>query len=145
MAYYTVRADLFDAAIMAKGKDRVVQEMKKIKIKGSSATANEKNLLTILELCHEMYERGIEFGSVSLYKSHPYKFSKEDGKIIPPLNAFAGVGTNAAEAIAKAREDGDFMSKEDLKARAGITKTVVEVLAENGVLDDLPDSSQISF
>ena len=134
MAYYTVRADLFDAAIMAKGKDRVVQEMKKIKIKGSSATANEKNLLTILELCHEMYERGIEFGSVSLYKSHPYKFSKEDGKIIPPLNAFAGVGTNAAEAIAKAREDGDFMSKEDLKARAGITKTVVEVLAENGVL-----------
>ena len=145
MAYYTVRADLFDAAIMAKGKDKVVQEMKKIKIKGSSATANEKNLLTILELCHEMYERGIEFGSVSLYKSHPYKFSKEDGKIIPPLNAFAGVGTNAAEAIAKAREDGGFMSKEDLKARAGITKTVVEVLAENGVLDDLPDSSQISF
>ena len=37
------------------------------------------------------------------------------------------------------------MSKEDLKNRAGITKTVIEVLGENGVLDSLPDSSQISF
>lgn len=145
MAYFTVRADLFDAAIMANGKDKVIQEMKKIKVKGNSATANEKNLLTILEICHEMYERGIDFGSVSLYKSHPYKFSKENGKIIPPLNAFSGVGTNAAEAIAEARKDGDFMSVEDLKARSGVTKTVIEVLSENGVLDELPESSQISF
>ena len=145
MAYFTVRADLFDAAIMAHGEEKVIQEMKKIKIKGNSATANEKNLLTILEICQEMYERGIDFAPVDLYESHPYKFGKKDGKILPPLNAFAGVGTNAAEAIASAREDGDFMSKEDLKNRAGITKTVIEVLGENGVLDSLPDSSQISF
>ena len=145
MAYFTVRADLFDAAIMAKGKDTVRAEMKKIKLKGNSATANEKSLLTILEICLEMYERGFEFGSADLYNSHAYKFSKKDGKIIPPLNAFSGVGTNAAEAIAEARKDGEFMSKEDLKNRAGITKTVIEVLSENGVLDSLPESSQISF
>lgn len=34
MAYFTVRADLFDAAIMARGEEKVIQEMKKIKIKG---------------------------------------------------------------------------------------------------------------
>ncbi len=145
MAYFTVRADLFDAAIMANGEEKVIQEMKKIKVKGNSATANEKNLFTILEICHEMYERGIDFGSVSLYKSHPYKFSKENGKIIPPLNAFSGVGTSAAEAIAEARKDGDFMSVEDLKTRSGVTKTVIDILSENGVLSELPESSQISF
>ena len=145
IAYYTVRADLFDAAIMADGEDKVEQEMKKIKLKGNSATANEKELFTILEVCHEMYERGIEFCSVDLYKSHPYKFAKSDGKIIPPLRAFSGVGTSAAQAIADARENGEFLSKEDLKQRSGVTKTVIETLAENGVLDGLPDSSQISF
>lgn len=145
MAYFTVRADLFDAAIMAKGKDTVRSEMKKIKLKGNSATANEKSLLTILEICLEMYERGFEFGPADLYSSDAKKFGKKDGKIIPPLNAFSGVGTNAAEAIAEARKDGEFMSKEDLKNRAGITKTVIEVLSDNGVLDSLPESSQISF
>lgn len=145
MAYFTVRADLFDAAIMTKGSETVRAEMKKIKMKGNSATANEKSLLTILEICLEMYERGFEFGAADLYSSHAYKFSKKDGKIIPPLNAFAGVGTNAAEAITKAREDGEFLSKEDLKNRSGITKTVIEVLTENGVLDNLDETSQISF
>lgn len=145
MAYFTVRADLFDAAIMTKGVDTVRSEIKKIKLKGVTATANEKSLLTILEICLEMYERGFEFAPADLYLSHAYKFSKKDGKILPPLNAFAGVGTNAAEAIQNAREGGEFLSKEDLKNRAGITKTVIEVLSENGVLDGLDDSSQISF
>lgn len=145
MAYFTVRADLFDAAIMTNGRDKIKAEMKKIKIKGNTATANEKGLLTILELCLEMYERGLDFAPVDLYESHASKFNSKNGKILPPLNAFAGVGTNAAEAIAEARKDGIFMSKEDLKNRAGITKTVIEVLSENHVLDDLPDSSQIGF
>lgn len=145
MAYFTVRADLFDVTLMAQGKDKVVSEMKKIKLKGNSATANEKGLLTILEICLEMYERGIEFAPVDLYESHAYKFKKKDGKIIPPLNSFPGVGTGAAESIEEAKKDGEFLSKEDLKNRAGITKTTVDILAENGVLDMLPDSSQMSF
>lgn len=145
MAYFTVRADLFDVTLMAEGDEKVMAEMKKIKLKGNSATANEKSLLTILEICHEMYQRGIEFGSVDLYKSHAYKFRKIDGKIVPPLNAFPGVGTGAAEAIDEAKKDGEFLSKEDLKNRSGITKTTIDILAGYGVLDMLPDSSQISF
>ncbi len=145
MAYYTVRADLFDAAVMAKGKDTVVQEMRKIRVKGNSATANEKSLFTILEVCLEMYERGIDFAPVDLYESHAYKFGKKDGKIIPPLNAFAGVGSAAAQAIYDAAKIGPFLSKEDMKHRSGVTKTVIDTLAENGVLGDLPESSQISF
>lgn len=145
MAYFTVRADLFDATIMAKGEDTVKAEMKKIKLKGNDASDKEKSLLTILEICIEMYERGFDFLPADIYKSHAYKFRKEGNKIIPPLNAFAGVGTGAAEAIEAAKQDGEFLSKEDLKNRAGVTKLTIDALSENGVLGDLPDSSQISF
>ncbi len=145
MAYFTVRADLFDASIMAVGKDRVIQEMRKIRAKGPSATANEKNLFTILEVCLEMYERGIDFAPVNIYESHAFKFGLKNKKILPPLNAFPGVGTGAAQAIYEAARGGEFMSKDDLKQRSGVTKTVIDILGDNGVLGDMPESSQISF
>ena len=82
---------------------------------------------------------------VDLYESHAKKFRKVNNAILPPLNAFAGVGESAAESIEEAAKKGKFMSQEDLKNKAGITKAVVEVLAENGVLRDLPETSQIDF
>lgn len=145
IAYFTVRADLFDATIMTKGVEKVREEMRKISLKGKDKTANEKDLYTILEICQEMYERGIEFLPVDLYKSHAKKFRKIDGKILPPLNAFPGVGDAAAESIAEAAARGEFISQEDLKNRSGANKAVIEVLEKNGVLKSLPESSQIGM
>ncbi len=144
IAYFTVRADLFDASIMAQGDAKLNYEMHKLK-HAQNLSATEKSLYTIMELCHEMYQRGFEFLPVDIYKSHASKFQKVDGKILPPLNAFAGVGTAAAESIMKARENGEFISREDLKNRAKVNKSVMETLAENGCLDGLPETSQISL
>ena len=144
-AYFTVRADLFDAAIMTKGKEKVKAEMQVINLKGTGATANEKDLYTILEICLEMYERGYDFLPVDLYKSHARKFRIVDGAILPPLNAFAGVGDSAAEALMNGAKEGKFLSQEDLKSRTGVNKSVVETLAENGVLSGLAETSQIDF
>ena len=145
IAYFTVRADLFDAEIMTKGVEKVKAEMNRINLSGNSATANEKSLYTILELCQEMYERGIEFLPVDLYESDAIKFRKIDGKILPPLNAFAGVGESAAHSIADAAKKGKFLSMEDLKNKSGATKAVLETLQKNGVLKGLPETSQIDF
>ncbi len=145
IAYFTVRADLFDASIMTRGKEKVKAEMKNISLKGNSATANEKVLYTILEICLEMYERGIEFIPVDLYKAHAKKFQRVGDAIMPPLNAFQGVGDSAAEAITEAAKKGKFLSQEDLKNKAGISKAVIETLAENGVLNGLSETSQIDF
>ena len=38
-----------------------------------------------------------------------------------------------------------FISREDLRLRAGIGKAVVERMAEMGVLNDLPESNQIDL
>ena len=92
-----------------------------------------------------MYERGIEFLPVDLYKSHASKFRKVGNAILPPLNAFPGVGTSAAEAVYKAAQEGSFLSQDDLKNRSGANKSVIETLAAQGVLRDLPESSQIDM
>ncbi len=42
-------------------------------------------MYAILELVLEMYERGLKFLPIDLYKSHSTKFQIEDGKIRPPL------------------------------------------------------------
>ena len=145
IAYYTVRADLFDAAIMAQGDEKLKEEMFKLEQRNNEWSATEKSVYTICEIVHEMYQRGIEFLPVDLYKSHAYKFQKQDNKILLPINAFQGIGDAAAQNIMEAREDGEFKSVEDLKARAKLTKTVIETLKENGCLDGMSETSQISF
>ncbi len=145
IAYYTVRADLFDGKIMAKGDEHLQAEMKKLLERQDSWSATEKSVFTICEIVHEMYQRGIEFMPVDLYESDAFKFQRVDGKIRLPINAFQGVGDAAAQNIVDARKDGEFMSVEDLKQRAKLTKTVIEVLSENGCLKGMTETSQISI
>ena len=73
-------------------------------------------MYSILELVLEMYERGYEFLPMDLYKSHASKFLVEEGKIRPPLNSIPGLGTVAAEGIAKAREEDNSYQKRKRKA-----------------------------
>lgn len=142
--YFTVRADEFDAKLMANGVGRVKAKIKEIEQKGNNATTKEKNVLTILEVANEMYCRGINFLPVDIYKSDAQKFIITDEGILPPLNGLQGLGLTAAQNIVRAREEGMFMSKDDLRIRAKVSKTVIEMLDDCGCLD-LPDSNQISL
>ncbi len=143
--YFTVRADEFDAATMAKGKENVRRRIAELEKMGSNMTAKDKNVLTILEVANEMYSRGIEFLNVDLYESDATKFKIHGNGLRPPLNSLQGLGTNAANAIAEARKQGEFVSIEDLKIRAKVSKTVIEILQQNGCLKGIPESSQLSL
>ncbi len=145
IAYYTVRADLFDAKIMAQGDEHLQNEMRNLEMRSNEWSATEKSVYTICEIVHEMYQRGFEFMPVDLYESDAFKFQRVDGKIRLPINAFQGVGDSAAQNIVDARANGEFMSIEDLKTRAKLTKTVIETLSENGCLKGLSETSQISM
>lgn len=144
-AYYTVRADDFDSDIMIHGKDKVKNKMKEIELLGNAATAKDKGMYSTLEIVLEMYERGIEFLPIDLYKSHATKFQVEDGKIRPPLNSIPGLGTVAALGIEEAKKDGIFMSISDLQIRSKAGKSVIELLRNAGCLDGMPESNQISL
>ena len=145
MTYFTVRADEFDASLMAQGQGKVLQTLKDYEERGKDISAKDKSVMTILEVCNEMYARGIEMLPIDIFTSHAYKFQKKDGKILPPLNAIAGLGTSAAESIVEAREEAEFTSIEDIAQRSKVNKTILEVMKESGALGNLPDSSQMSF
>jgi len=144
-AYFSIRADEFDSDCMIFGKEKVKNKMKEIDLQGNNATVKDKNMYSILELVLEMYERGYEFLPMDLYKSHASKFLVEEGKIRPPLNSIPGLGTVAAEGIAKAREEGKFMSIDDLKIRSKIGKSVIEILTNAGCLKGMSQSNQMSL
>lgn len=112
---------------------------------GNNISQKDKGLLTILEISYEMYKRGIKFLKVDLYKSNATKFIIEEEGIRPPINALQGVGDNAAKSIVEARKDGEFISKEDLRIRAKVSKTVIEILTNHGCLDGLQETNQISL
>ena len=145
IAYYTVRADLFDATIMIYGKDKVKRKIKEYKDLGNNIKQTEKNILTILEVVNEMYARGLEFLPIDIYKSEALKFKIENDKIRPPLNAFQGLGQTAAQSIVEAREYGKFLSVDELRMRAKLSKTVIDILEKNGCLEGMPESNQISL
>ncbi len=144
-AYFTIRADEFDSDIMCYGKEKVLNKMKEIDLAGNSATTKDKNMYAILELVLEMYERGINFLPIDLYKSHATKFLVEEDGIRPPLNSIPGLGTVAAEGIDEAKKDGKFMSIDDMKIRSKIGKSVIELLDRVGCLKGMSESNQMSL
>ena len=144
-AYFSIRADEFDSDCMIFGKEKVKNKMKEIDLQGNNATVKDKNMYAILELVLEMNERGFKFLPMDLYKSHSTKFLVEDGQIRPPLNSIPGLGTVAAEGIVKAREDGKFMSIDDLKIRSKVGNSVTDLLKKYGCLDGMSQSNQMSL
>ena len=71
--------------------------------------------------------------------------SPEGNAIRPPLCSLSGLGQAAGESIVSAREEGEFLSVEDLKIRTGVNKNVIEVLRQEGCLDNLPETNQLSL
>lgn len=144
-AFFTIRADEFDADIMCHGEERVKNKMKEIELAGNSATTKDKNMYAILELVLEMYERGINFLPIDLYHSHATKFLVEDEGIRPPLNSIPGLGSVAAIGIDEAKKEGKFMSIDDMKIRSKIGKSVIELLEKAGCLKGMSQSNQMSL
>ena len=145
-AFFSIRAsDDFDSEIMCFGKEKGKNKMKEIDLLGNNATPKDKTMYPVLELVLEMYERGFNFLPIDLYKSHSTKFIVEEDGIRPPLNSIPGLGTVAAQGIEKAREEGKFMSIDDLKIRSKVGVAVTDLLKKFGCLEGMSQSNQMSL
>lgn len=145
-AYFTVRGEDFDAAVVVKGKEAVRAKMLEIQQKGKEASAKDNASYATLQIVNEMLARGIEVLPIDIYKSDARKYLVEDGKIRLPFGSLPGVGGAAAASLAAARENGgEFISVDDFQARAKVGKAVIETLKETGAFQGLPDSSQMTL
>ena len=144
-AYFTVRASDYDLVTMTGGASAIRSKIKEIDDKGLDASPKERNLLTVLEIALEMCERGFRFEKPDLYRSDATDFIIDGDALIPPFNSIPSLGTNVAKTIVVVREEGEFLSKEDLQRRGRVSKTVTEYMDELGCLEGLPDTNQLSI
>jgi DNA polymerase-3 subunit alpha (Gram-positive type) len=56
-----------------------------------------------------------------------------------------GLGENVAKQIVAAREEGEFLSKTELRKRGGLSSTLVEKMDEMGILGNMPEDNQLSL
>ncbi len=147
--YMTVRGEDLDIKAIMSGRGAVREKMREIahKMKTKAATAKEENTFTSLQVINEMMARGVELLPVDIYKSDASIYQLEEGKIRLPFSALAGAGGIAAQGLMDAREDGEgaFACKDDIRRRAGVSKTVLEALEEAGALNGIPESMQMSL
>ncbi|AGK99448.1 DNA polymerase III, alpha chain [Clostridium pasteurianum BC1] len=145
-AYFTIRAKAFDAEFMIFGKEKVKAKMKEIESMGMQAPPKDKDMYDDLELVLEMYERGIKFLPIDLYKSHATQFLVDEEGLRPPINSISGMGNVAAEGIYNAvQEETPINSIEDLRKRAKIGNSAIDSLKKFGCLKGLPEKDQLSF
>lgn len=146
-SYFSVRAHDFDLQAMCKGKEAVKKVIKEINAKGLDATNKEKATLVELEIANEMLERGYSFKMVDLDKSDARQFviDEDEKSLIAPFRAVPSLGNKVADQVVQARQEQEFLSKEDLSKRGGVSKTVIEYLDANGVLKGMPDENQLSL
>ena len=105
----------------------------------------EDDTVTMLEMLVEMLTRGIRLLPVDIYKSDAEDFLIEGEKTIRvPFNSLPGLGVSAAQNLAAVRDQGAFISQEDM-VRRKVAKSVVEMLKSCGALGDMPESSQVSL
>lgn len=142
--YFTAKPSGFDASLALQPKNKIVNLIKQLS-ESNELSQKEEETLVALQMVNEMYARGIDFLQVDVYKSKPFAFVPEKGKIRLPLIALSGLGETAADKIHDAITSGKATTLEELKTVAALSKTVVEILQSNNCLGALPDSNQLSL
>ena len=145
-AFLSVAPGGFDAEIVMKGKSYVRHVIDTTAKKPSGElTQKDKELINTLQLVEEAMARGIRFLPPHLYKSDYKYFLPEDGRIRMPFTALSGLGETAAQKIVEARDAGEIYSIEDLRIRAGVSKTVIETLRAAKALEGLSETNQFTL
>lgn len=146
-AYFSIRAKAFDIKTMGAGLDAIKRKMQEIaeKRKNNEASNVEIDLYTTLEIVNEMWERGFKFGKLDLYRSDATEFIIDGDTLIPPFVAMDGLGENVAKQLVRARQEGEFLSKTELRKRGGLSSTLVEKMDEMGILGNMPEDNQLSL
>ena len=144
-AYFTARPEDVDVPTIMGGKEAVRRYLQNIKAKGKDATQKELDVYENMLIFNELLSRGVEVLPIDLKKSHAMKYLPENGKMRLPFGALSGVGEKAAYSIYEAAQKGNFISKEEFQLESGVSKTIIQNLADLGALNDLPDTNQISM
>ena len=145
--YFSTRLDDFDIEAMIKGYDSIKQKLLELQSKGYEATNKENSTIESLKIALEASARGIKFENIDIEKSDGKNFiiDEENNALILPFRTLDGLGDAVAAKIIEERNIKPFYSIEDFQIRGKVNQTTVEKLRSMGVLDGMPESSQLSL
>ena len=144
-AYYSIRADGFDYALMCRGREELAKNLELFRRNKDTLSDKEKLVLRDMRLVEEMYARGFAFTPIDIYKAKAKRFQIVDGKIMPSFVSIAGLGEQAAVSLEEAAAEGKFLSREDLLQRSKLSSTMVDTMYQLGILGNMAESNQLSF
>ncbi len=144
-AFFSIRASAFSYEIMCQGRDKLEYYLNDYKKRADTLTKKEQDQVRDMKIVQEMYARGFEFMKLDIYKARAKEFQIIDGKLMPSFASIDGLGDKAADQVVEAAKDGVFLSKDDLRSRAKLSKTIVDLMEEMGIIEGLPESNQLSL
>ena len=145
--YFSTRFDDFDIDVMMNGYESIKNRMIEIQNKGKEASNKENSVLETLKLALEATARGINFSKIDLMRSDAKNFIiDDDGKsLIPPFISIDGLGDTVAQKISEEAKIRPFISVEDFRKRCKVSQTLIDKMRVMGILNGLPESSQLTL
>lgn len=144
-AFFSIRATSFNYELMCQGKDKLNYFLADYERRKDTLTKKEQDTIKDMKIVQEMYARGFTFMPMDIFKAQAHTFQIIDGKLMPALDSVEGLGDKAADAVVEAAKDGPFLSKDDFRQRTKVSKTVIDLMDDLGILSGLPESNQLSL
>lgn len=144
-AFFSIRATAFSYELMCQGKEKLNYFIEDYMKRKDTLSKKEQDTLKDMKIVQEMYARGLEFHPMDIYRAKAREFQIIDGKLMPALSTIEGLGDKAADAVEEAAKEGPFLSKDDFRQRTKVSKTVIELMSDLGILSNLPESNQLSL
>lgn len=144
-AFFSIRASAFSYELMCQGREHLEKVMADYKQRTDTLSKKEQDSYRDMKLVQEMYARGFEFIPIDIFSAQSRNFQIVGDKLMPSLNSIDGLGEKAADSIVEAAKDGPFLSKDDFRQRAKVSKTIVDLMGSLDLLGNLPESNQISL
>ena len=100
-----------------------------------------------MKLALEATARGVIFGNIDLMKSDAKNFIIDDDNktLIPPFRSIDGLGDVVAQNICEEAKKKPFISVEEFQKRCKVSQTLVDKMKGMGILNNMPETSQLSL
>ena len=142
--YFTIKRKFFDGELVMRGKTRIEERLAALR-NAPELSATEEGSLIILRIVLEMLARGFSFLPIEIGKSEAMAFVPENGKIRLPLCALNGLGESVAEKIVEVVKSGEATTIEEIRVKAQVNKSIMDLLYKNNCFGSIPESDQITL
>lgn len=140
--FFSKRVDQFDYEVMVAGANAIRNKL--ITLNDTfNLKVKDENLIVTLGVALEMTKRGFSFLPVDINHSDATTFKMEEKGLRMPFRAIDGLGDAVAYDIVHKRSEKAFISRDDVKERTRINKTVFEKLETFGAFKDLKSENNV--